>query len=107
MKTLEDEKKVAQFAQQKEHLDQMKKEREEQRFKDKQDERQRMIDRQIEELRALRDNQEEVLNRQVAEAEDKANRLYEQQEKKKADMRAAIERSRQLQIMRKQKEKQA
>lgn len=85
----------------------MKKEREEQRFKDKLDVRQKMIDRQIEELRALRDNQEEVLNRQVAEAEDKANRLFEIQEKKKADMRAAIERSRQLQILRKNKEKQA
>lgn len=66
-----------------------------------------MIDKQIAELRALRDNQEEVLNRQVAEAEDKANRLYEVQEKKKADMKAAIERSRQLQIHRKQMEKKA
>lgn len=66
-----------------------------------------MIDHQIEELRALRDNQEEVLNRQVAEAEDKANRLFQQQEKKKADMKAAIERSRQLQILRKQKEQAA
>ncbi len=55
-----------------------------------------MIDRQIGELQALRDNQEEVLNRQVAEAEDRANRLYEQQEKRKAEMKAAIERSRQL-----------
>jgi len=60
-----------------------------------------MIDRQIEELRGLRDNQEEVLNRQVAEAEDRANRLYEQQEQRKAEMKAAIERSRQLQIQRK------
>ena len=85
----------------------MKKEREEQRFKDKLDVRQKMIDKQIEELRALRDNQEEVLTRQVAEAEDKANRLFEIQEKKKADMRAAIERSRQLQILRRNKEKQA
>lgn len=74
----------------------MKKECAEQRFKDKLDMRQKMIDKQIEELRALQDNQEEVLNRQVAEAEDKANRLFEQQEKKKADMKAAIERSRQL-----------
>lgn len=55
-----------------------------------------MIDKQISELAALQDNQQEVLNRQVAEAEDKANRLYEQQEKKKADNKAAIERSRQL-----------
>lgn len=55
-----------------------------------------MIDIQIEELRALKDNQEEVLNRQVAEAEDRANRLFEQNEKRKVDMRTAIERSRQL-----------
>jgi len=47
-------------------------------------------------LRALKNNQEEVLNRQVAEAEDRANRLFEQNEKRKLDMRAAIERSRQL-----------
>ena len=96
LKDIEDDIKVSEFASKKEQLETMKKEREEQRFKDKQDERQRMIDSQISELRALRDNQEEVLNRQVAEAEDKANRLYEIQEKKKADMRAAIERSRQL-----------
>ena len=63
-----------------------------------------MIDRQIDDLRALQDNKEEVLNRQVAEAEDRANRLYEQQEKKKADMKTAIERSRALQIERKKQE---
>jgi len=40
--------------------------------------RQRLIDRQVEQLRAMRDNQEQVLNKQVAEAEDKANRLYEE-----------------------------
>lgn len=57
-----------------------------------------MIDTQIRELQALKDNQEEVLNRQVAEAEDRANRLFEQQETRKAEMKAAIERSRQLQI---------
>ena len=66
-----------------------------------------MIDRQIEDLRALKDNQEEVLNRQVAEAEDRANRLSEQQERRKAEMKAAIERSRQLQIGRKQAQQAA
>ena len=63
-----------------------------------------MIDRQIEELKKLQDNQDEVLNRQVAEAEDKANRLYDQQEKRKADMKQAIERSRAIQIERKKQE---
>jgi len=45
------------------------------------------------------------LNRQVAEAEDRANRLFEQQEQRKAEMKAAIERSRQLQINRKKAQK--
>lgn len=66
-----------------------------------------MIDHQIQELQSLKDNQEEVLNRQVAEAEDRANRLYEQQETRKAEMKAAIERSRQLQIHRKNNQKNA
>ena len=48
-----------------------------------------------------------MLNRQVAEAEDRANRLFEQQERRKAEMKAAIERSRQLQIQRKQAQKAA
>ena len=48
-----------------------------------------------------------MLNRQVAEAEDRANRLFEQQERRKAEMKAAIERSRQLQIGRKQAQKAA
>ena len=65
-----------------------------------------MIDKQIAELKALQDNAEQVLNRQVAEAEDKANRLFEEKERRKAEMKAAIDRSRQLQIQRKQQEKQ-
>ena len=101
LKEVEEEKKIAMFAQKREHLDNLKKEREEKRFEEKQAVRQRMIDTQIEELRSLKNNQEEVLNRQVAEAEDRANRLFEQNEKRKLDMRAAIERSRQLQIQRK------
>lgn len=64
-----------------------------------------MIDRQVEQLRALKDNQEQVLNKQVAEAEDKANRLYEEQQRRKFEMKQAIDRSRALQIERKQKGK--
>lgn len=85
----------------------MKKEREDERFKAKQAERQRMIDHQINELRALQDNQQQVLNRQVAEAEDKANRLYEQQEQRKREMKEAIERSRALQVHRLKQENAA
>lgn len=53
-----------------------------------------MIDKQIEQLRAIKDNEENVLNKQVAEAENKANRLFEEQERRKMEMKLAIERSR-------------
>jgi len=53
-----------------------------------------MINRQITQLRAIKDNEEKVLNKQVAEAEDKANRLFEEQERRKMEMKLAIERSR-------------
>lgn len=53
-----------------------------------------MIERQIGQLRAIKDNEEKVLNKHVAEAEDKANRLFEEQERRKMEMKLAIERSR-------------
>jgi len=45
-----------------------------------------------------------VLNKQVAEAEDKANRLFEDQQRRKFEMKQAIERSRALQIEKKNAE---
>lgn len=77
LKEIEEEKKIDAFAKKRENLENLKKEREISRFAQKQSTRERLIDRQITELRALKDNQEEVLNRQVAEAEDRANKLYD------------------------------
>lgn len=45
------------------------------------------------------------MNKQVAEAEDKANRLYEEQQRRKFEMKQAIDRSRALQVERKQTER--
>jgi len=64
-----------------------------------------MIDRQIGQLRAIQDDEHQVLNKQVQEAEDKANRLFEEQERRKLEMKLAIERSRQLQCARHVQEK--
>ena len=79
----------------------MKKDKEEQRFKEKLSIRQKMIDRQIEQLMMVRNKEEEILNHQVQEAEEKASKLFEEQERRKAEMKAAIERSRGAQIDRK------
>ncbi len=59
-----------------------------------------MVDKQIAELMKLRDQEEEILNKQVAEAEDKATHLFEEKEKRRIEMKAAIEKSRKNQLMR-------
>lgn len=46
----------------------------------------------------VRDQEEEILNKQVAEAETKAAALFEEKERRKLEMKAAIERSRKNQI---------
>lgn len=63
LKELEEDARIQEHSKKRDAMENMKKEREEQRFKDKQSERQRMIDRQIDQLRALKDNQEQVLNK--------------------------------------------
>lgn len=40
--------------------------------------RQRIIDKQAEYLRNLKNKEDEILNKQVAEAEQKATRLFEE-----------------------------
>ena len=52
----------------------------------------------------VRDQQEEALNKQVAEAETKANSAFEEKERRRAEMKAAIVKSRKNQIERKQRE---
>jgi|TARA_B110000305_G_C19407740_1_gene623731 hypothetical protein len=52
----------------------------------------------------VRDQEEEILNKQVAEAENKANELFEDKERKRLELKGAIEKSRKNQINRKNKE---
>lgn len=79
----------------------MKKEREEMKFKEKQETRQKLIDAQIKHLQSLKNREDEILNKQVAEAEEKANKLLEEQERRRKLMKDQIEKSRQHQIAKK------
>jgi len=65
-----------------------------------------LIERQAEVLRNVKSREDEILNRQVAEAEDKAARLAEEQEQKARDSKLAIEKSRQAQIQKRLNEKE-
>lgn len=82
----------------------MKKTKEAERFKAKQQIKQKLVDKQIGELMKLRDQEEEILNKQVAEAENKATHLFEEKEKRRLEMKAAIEKSRKNQLVRKERE---
>ena len=42
----------------------------------------------------IRDQQEEILNKQVAEAENKASELFIEKEKRRLEQKAAVEKSR-------------
>lgn len=48
----------------------------------------------------VRDQEEEILNKQVAEAENKATALFEQKEIRRLEMKQAIEKSRKNQVAR-------
>lgn len=106
-KEKDEDKRIEEFAKKKERLDQLRKDKEQQKFKEKQEERQRLIDRQIEYLQTKVSHEDRILNKQVNEAEEKAARLFEEAEQRKIAMKEAIERSRQQQIERRNREKEA
>lgn len=86
-KELVEMQKIEVHAQKKEALEQLRKDKEEQRFLEKQQTRQKLVDRQIEHLKSLKNREDEILNKQVSEAEEKASRLFEEQERKRFEMK--------------------
>lgn len=101
IKEKEEDKRIEEYAQKREALEHLKRTKEAERFSKKQEIRQALIDRQIHDLMKIRDQEEEHLNKQVAEAENKANVLFEEKEMRRKEMKAAIEKSRKNQIDRK------
>lgn len=53
-----------------------------------------MIDKQIEHLKSIKNREDEILNKQVAEAEEKATKLFEEKERRRKEMKDQIEKSR-------------
>lgn len=104
VKEQEEEKRQEEYARKRDALEHLKKTKEAERFKAKQLVKQKLVDKQIAELMKLRDQEEEILNKQVAEAENKATHLFEEKEKRRLEMKAAIEKSRKNQLVRKERE---
>ena len=101
----EEERRIMEYAAQKDAVMATRKEREEKKFKDKLDTRQKMIDSRINELKNLKSNEEQRLNDQVLDAEIKAREAFEKKQQRLEDLRNQIEKSRKQQIDRRFQEK--
>ena len=75
-------------------MSKLKKDKEEQKFREKQETRQKMIEKQIAFLQGLKNKEDTILNKQVAEATEKANKLFEEQERRRQELKTQIEMSR-------------
>jgi len=71
-KELEHDRKIEEFAKKKEAVTEMRRMREELKFKERQAVRQKIIDDQVERLRKIKNKEDEILNKQIKEAEIKA-----------------------------------
>jgi len=72
LKELEQEKEIEAFSKKKEEIIEMRRMREDLKFREKQNARQRIIDAQIESLRKIKNKEDEILNKNIKEAEIKA-----------------------------------
>ena len=88
-------------------MDQLKKDRQDLKFAEKQAERQKLIERQAHILKSMRNKEDEILNKQVEEAEEKALKLFEEQERRREALKEQVEVSRRQQMEKRRREKQA
>lgn len=65
-----------------------------------------MIQKQAEYLSKLKNKEDEILNKQVSEAEEKARKLFEEGEAKREQLKTAIEKSRKHQVLKRKEEKE-
>jgi hypothetical protein len=77
------------------------------KFAEKQAERQKLIERQAHILKSMRNKEDEILNKQVEEAEEKALKLFEEQERRREALKEQVDVSRRQQMDKRKREKQA
>ena len=74
----------------------MRKQRADERFKEKLDQRQKLIDKQIEILSNLKNREEEILAKQIKEAEEKKNEELAEKKRRRGKLQEQIDLSRKL-----------
>lgn len=71
-------------------LDQLRREKEKDRMQQQLNERQKLIDRQIKYLEQKQNREEEILSGQIREAELRAQKLFEEKERRRKQMEEVI-----------------
>ncbi|EAR95127.2 hypothetical protein TTHERM_00643530 (macronuclear) [Tetrahymena thermophila SB210] len=100
---LEDEK-IKQYAEKKEKITEMRRLREEMRFKEKQEQRQKLIDEQIKRLAAIKNEEESRINKQIIEAQMKADEAEKKKREAIAAQKKRFDESIQLTLKRKEQQ---
>ncbi len=98
------ERKTLEYAEEKERMSNLRRQKEDERFKAKQAIRQKMIDKQIDLLNSIQSAEEQRLEKQVAEAEQKAQHEFEEKERKMQEAKEAIDKMRKIQLEKKRAE---
>ncbi|CAD8183384.1 unnamed protein product [Paramecium pentaurelia] len=104
IKEKEEDEQIRLHAEKKQRIAEMRKVREDLKFHEKQQQRQKMIDRQIQQLEIVKKAQEEHLNKQIIEAQVKAEEVEKIKKQKREQMFKAIDYSRKIKDEVKQKE---
>ncbi len=90
LKELEELRKIEEYAIRKEQLTELKKKREEDRFKERQKTRQKIIDKQVEYLAQLKNREDEILGKHKEEADKKYNQELSDKNKRFNDLKVYI-----------------
>ncbi|KAM3129741.1 hypothetical protein pb186bvf_018132 [Paramecium bursaria] len=103
-KEQEEEERIIAYAKKKDQIIEMRKMREELKFKEKLAQRQRLIDAQTANLKSQQENREKLLNKQIKEAEIKAEEVERIKKEKREQLVSRINQSRKVAEEFKQKE---
>ncbi|KRX05301.1 hypothetical protein PPERSA_00602 [Pseudocohnilembus persalinus] len=106
-KEIEEEMKIKEYAQKKEKMEKMKQIRSEQRFQQKQNQLQKMQDTQYQKLLEIRNQEDSRINKQIKEAEIKAENIEKQKKEYRDNLIKRIDQSVSLAVQRREKEKQS
>jgi len=86
----EEEKIIERFAIKKQEMVDLRKFKEDEKFKDKQAKRQRMIDKQCEYLNSLKSKEEEILSKQIKELEEKKEREFQEKNRRMEELKVKL-----------------